>query len=64
MCSSLPNPTNGMVRCSPGSDGVLTLGDNCTFSCDPDYVLEGSTIRTCLSSGSWSARNPTCNISK
>ena len=35
--------------------------DNCTFSCDPGYILQGSvTSGTCENTGSWSAGLPSC----
>ena len=36
-------------------------GDNCTFSCDPGYTLQGSvTSGTCENTGSWSGGLPSC----
>ena len=36
-------------------------GDNCTFSCDPGYILQGSvTSGTCENNGSWSRGLPSC----
>ena len=36
-------------------------GDNCTFSCDPGYMLQGSvTSGTCESTESWSGGLPSC----
>ena len=36
-------------------------GDNCTFSCDPGYMLQGSvTSGTCENTGSWSGGLPSC----
>ena len=36
-------------------------GDNCTFSCDPGYMLQGNvTSGTCENTGSWSGRLPFC----
>ena len=35
--------------------------DNCTFSCDPGYMLQGSvTSGTCENTGSWSGGLPSC----
>ena len=36
-------------------------GDNCSFSCDPGYRLQGSdTSRACENNGNWSRRLPSC----
>ena len=36
-------------------------GEDCTFSCDPGYMLQGSvTSRTCENTGSWSGGLPSC----
>ena len=36
-------------------------GDNCTFSCDPGHMLQGSvTSGTCENTGSWSRGLPSC----
>ena len=36
-------------------------GDNCTFSCDPGYMLQGSvTSGICENTGSWSGGLPSC----
>ena len=37
------------------------IRDNCTFSCDPGYMLQGSvTSGTCENNGSWNAGLPSC----
>ena len=36
-------------------------GDNCTFSCDPGYMLQRNvTSGTCENTGSWSGELPSC----
>ena len=48
-------PLNGQVDCSSGLVNMGVEGDNCTFSCDPGYMLQGSvTSGTCENTGSWS----------
>ena len=59
-CSSLNDPSNGMISCSLGSDGVPSTGDNCIYTCNTGYVLTGSNTRTCQSDGSWSGSAPMC----
>ena len=50
-------PTNGMIICSLGDDGVE---DTCNFTCNTGYELIGSETRTCLSNGSWSGDDVMC----
>ena len=48
-----PVPLNGQVYCG--------TGNNCTFSCDPGYMLQGNVTSTiCKSSGNWSGGLPSC----
>ena len=58
MCSAL---LNGQVHCGSGSVNMGLVGDNCTFLCDPGYMLQGSVISgTCENTGSWSVGLPSC----
>ena len=59
-CTSLLLPTNGNISCN--STGVTHYEDHCSFSCDPGYQLTGSSSRQCLSNGSWSGSDVTCDI--
>ena len=57
-CSAL---LNGQVDCGSGLVNVGVERDNCTFSCDPGYMLQGSvTSGTCENTGSWSGGLPSC----
>ena len=58
--SSLSSPTNGNISCN--STDVSRYEDQCSFSCDPGYELTGPSSRRCLSNGSWSGSNVTCDI--
>ena len=50
---------NVNFNCLNGStDGVYE--DNCTFSCNAGYELQGSNNGTCLASGNWSEGDPIC----
>ena len=60
-CSSLGNPTNGMINCSLGDDGAPSYEDTCSFTCNTGYVLNGSESRTCQSDGRWSGNSATCS---
>ena len=62
VCPSLNDPSNGMISCSLGGDGVL--GDTCTYTCNTGYVLTNSNTRTCQSDGSWSNSDLMCSRSE
>ena len=56
-----PTPFNGQVDCGSGLVTIAVEGDNCTFSCNPGYMLQGSvTSGTCENTGSWSGGLPSC----
>ena len=63
-CPSLVNPSNGVVSCSLGDDGVPSYQDTCSFTCDTGYELTGSDTRTCQSNGSWSSSTAMCRRSE
>ena len=56
----LTDPSNGMINCSLGDDGVPSYEDICSFTCDTGYELTGSDTRTCQSDGSWSGTDVVC----
>ena len=52
---------NGYIDCGSGPVNMGLGEDNCTFSCDPGYMLQGSaTSGTCENTGSWSGGLPSC----
>ena len=54
-------PLNGQVDCSSGLVNMAVEGDNCTFSCEPGYMLQRNvTSGTCENTGSWSGGKPSC----
>ena len=56
-----PAPQNGIVDCGNGSADMGLDGNNCTFSCDLGYALQGNvTNGICESTGSWGPRAPFC----
>ena len=61
-CPSLHNPSNGIINCSLGDDGVVSYEDTCSFTCNIGYELTGSTERTCQSNSSWSGSPVSCII--
>ena len=50
-----------MINCSLGDDGVHSYEDICSFTCNTDYELTGSTQRICQSNGSWSGTDVLCS---
>ena len=61
VCPSLTDPSNGMISCSLGGDGVADPGESCTFTCYTGYELNGSGTRACQNNGSWSGNDATCS---
>ena len=54
-------PLNGKFDCGSGLVNMGVEGDNCTFLCDPGYLLQGSiTSGTCENTGNWSGELPSC----
>ena len=60
ICPSLTAPSNGMISCMLGGDGVANLDDTCTFTCNNGYQLTGSGTRTCGNDESWSGNDAMC----
>ena len=58
VCSA---PLNGQVDCGSGVMSIGLENNNCTFSCDHGYVVQGSvTSGTCGDTGVWSEGLPSC----
>ena len=54
-CGGLSSPMNGSLS------GNLTVYPNIvTFSCDPGFILLGSSVRKCQSTGTWDGYKTTC----
>ena len=60
-CSSLASPSNGVITCSLGGDGVANPVDTCSFSCNTGYKLTGGVMRTCQNNGSWNGSDSMCS---
>ncbi|XP_065899331.1 uncharacterized protein [Dysidea avara] len=60
-CPSLTDPSNGILTCSLGDDGVPSYEDTCSFTCNTGYELTGSATRTCQIDESWSGSETMCN---
>ncbi|XP_036410760.1 L-selectin-like [Megalops cyprinoides] len=58
-CPSVQPPQNGSITCADSS-GDLLYGSNCSFSCDPGFILHGSEVMTCGKSGDWIGERPVC----
>lgn len=61
-------PTCLPVNCGPPPTSAnvnvdfttMTVGQNAVYSCPPGYTLVGTSIQTCLVTGSWSGDMPQC----
>lgn len=54
-CGELPTPPNG------NKIGTQTsYGSTAIFTCDAGFILVGSAVRECLSSGLWSGSETRC----
>jgi len=60
-CPSLTDPSNGIINCSLGDDGVPSYEDTCNFTCNTGYELTSNDTRTCLSDGNWSGSDDVCS---
>ena len=61
LCPSLTDPSNGVINCSLGDDGVPSYEDTCSFTCNTGYELTGSDTRICQNNGSWGGSDATCS---
>ena len=60
-CPSLMDPSNGVINCSLGDDGVHnSYEDTCSYTCNTGYKLTGSDTRTCQSNRTWSGTYAMC----
>lgn len=54
-CGLPDNPPHGMKK-----GDASTYTSKIEYSCDPGYLLVGPEIRTCLHTGKWDGKEPTC----
>ena len=54
-----PVAVNVTLQC-PNGTTTGVFDDNCTFSCNAGYELQGSNNGTCLADRSWSGGDPIC----
>lgn len=55
MCGDPGIPSHGI-----GLGDDFDVGSVVRFSCEPGYLLRGSSERTCQANGSWSGTQPEC----
>ena len=54
-------PHNGQIDCGNGLARMALEENNCTFTCDPGYMLQVNiTNGTCQNTGNWSGGLPHC----
>ncbi|CAK8686175.1 unnamed protein product [Clavelina lepadiformis] len=62
MCTKLNKPLNGQVQPPSCLGGDLYEGSECTFSCEPSFILQGSDVRLCQNNGKWSGKEASCRL--
>ena len=55
-CGALKTPSNGSLI-----GNLTTFSNKVQFMCDEGFILRGSKIRQCLSTGSWSGNGTSCD---
>ena len=56
-CGPAPKaPENGQQ-----SGSGTTFGSTVTYTCDPEYTLQGDSRRTCMANGQWSGVTTHCS---
>ena len=51
----------GVISNSTRTGQDFTIGGTVNYECDTGFNHTGSRNRTCLGSGEWSGKSPTCN---
>ena len=54
-CGRLADIPRGRVEVT-----TTTFLSTATYVCDSGFSIEGTSVRTCLATGVWSGREPTC----
>ena len=60
LCSHRPNPRNGRYTASQQTKRTWYVNDEARFECNTGFVLRGSQISRCLSTGRWNRAIPIC----
>jgi len=63
-CPLLTIPDNGGIYCYEIQGFHSVFGDNCFFTCNKGYELNGTSVVNCQSDGTWNDTVPTCEIGK
>ncbi|XP_078263764.1 P-selectin-like isoform X2 [Rhinoraja longicauda] len=58
-CQTITQPEQGMINCTH-RNGNFSYSSTCGFSCAKGFVLQGSGVLQCESSGQWTADTPSC----
>ncbi|CAB4027451.1 Hypothetical predicted protein, partial [Paramuricea clavata] len=59
ICRPIPSIKNGKVI---GKGRLHIEGDKISFTCNPNYMLEGEEAIRCTSTGQWNASEPVCKL--
>ncbi|XP_047198729.1 E-selectin isoform X2 [Hippoglossus stenolepis] len=59
-CPLLEAPENGDINCS---NSELVFNSQCSFTCTPEYSLDGHELLNCDRHGNWTGERPTCQAS-
>ncbi|CAB4038428.1 Hypothetical predicted protein, partial [Paramuricea clavata] len=59
ICSKISSIKNGKVF---GEDRLHIEGDKISFTCNPNYLLDGEEVIRCTSTGQWNASEPVCKL--
>ncbi|KAM4629886.1 P-selectin [Polymixia lowei] len=60
-CSPLSAPALGNMTCMD-TLATFSFGSLCNFTCREGYSLTGADTLTCLATGQWNKRTPTCTV--
>ncbi|XP_032884022.1 P-selectin-like [Amblyraja radiata] len=58
-CQTITQPEQGMINCTHPI-GNFSYSSTCGFGCAKGFVLQGSDVLKCESSGQWTADTPSC----
>ena len=56
-----PTPVNGQTNPPSTLHGSYLVGSRVTFSCDPGFLISGSSFSICQENQMWSHPSPMCN---
>ena len=59
ICRTISSIKNGKVI---GEGSLHIQGNKISFTCNPNYMLEGEEAIRCTSTGKWNASEPVCKL--